>query len=197
MMMAAAFSVMAQGRSAKSAPLSEKMKAELSLDDTQWEQLKSIEKTFQSEQRKLMADTSMTREMLQGARKKLVDERNANVKEVLTEPQYSKWTAMKRRGPDGNRARNPMDEMKVAAGLSDEQAQKVMHINRDMAKAFRDLRSDSISSQGERKAAIEKIQSDRDAKIRKVLSDEQYKKLVAYETERTRYRRTGRKHRRP
>lgn len=195
MMMAVSLGIMAQGNADREDLFTARMKSELSLNDAQYAQLRSINQAFMADQRKLNADTSMSRGKYQTERKKLIADRQEKIKKVLTEDQYEKWTAKTRPHPQNARAdrrtRNPMEDLKSSLGVSDEQARKIMLSNREMAEAYRKLQSDSISSPDERKAAVEELRKERNAKVRKFLNDEQYSNFVKYEAERSRYRRGG------
>ena len=119
------------------------LKAELSLTDQQWDQLSQINERFMARQARLHNDTTMTRAAIQAERKQLIKEREAGLQKVLTNEQRAKWDSLRKadhtRSLSHRMRSNFPDEMKEVVGLSDDQAKKIMEINRSMGADLRRL----------------------------------------------------------
>lgn len=179
--------------------MAEKMKTDLSLSDAQYTRIKDINEKFKSDQAKLLTDTATSRENVRLERKRMQDERISQIKSVLTEAQFSQWTEMNKnerklsqtKGRTGARAGNPMDEMKTALDLNDDQVKKVREINVGMAARFKALRQDTAVSRGNMRAEMQKVMEERKAAFKKVLTDDQYSRFLAYEAGKSSQRRPG------
>lgn len=184
-------------RSAMAEKQAGKMKTDLSLTEEQFTRIKEINEKFSSNQARLLADTAMTRENVRLERKRMQDERNTQIKGVLTEEQFSQWTAMKakemKKGQTkaraGGRAGNQMEEMKTELGLTDDQYKKVMAINARMAGRVKKLRADTTISRENVRAEMKKVKEERNAAIKTVLTEDQYSRFLAYEAEKANNRR--------
>ena len=82
---------------------SEKMKTELSLNDDQYGKVKAINEKFAASHTKLRSDTSVTIGTARKRQEKLKTEHEAQIKSVLTDAQWTQWTARKSKGEDGRR----------------------------------------------------------------------------------------------
>lgn len=71
----------------------ERMKTELLLTDNQYTQVKMIETKFAATRNKVKADTALTVGTMRNRMKKIETEREVQLKKVLTEPQWTKWTS--------------------------------------------------------------------------------------------------------
>jgi hypothetical protein len=166
-----------------------RMKTELSLSEDQFNLLMNINARFTSDYLRLQSDTVLTRVQLRTERKKLLDAREAGIKEILTEEQLVKWAAVRKadanRTGQSNKRRNPVQEMKTIVGLSDGQAAKIMTINREMSEDFKRIRYDTATSRAGTMSARKAIMEKRNASVRKILTEEQYSRFIAYEAERT------------
>jgi hypothetical protein len=73
----------------------EKMKTMLSLNDDQVARIKVIDEKFKASHVKLKSDTALTVGTMHNKMQKLKTEREAELKGVLTETQWTKWTTEK------------------------------------------------------------------------------------------------------
>ncbi|MEO5599663.1 MAG: hypothetical protein ABIR06_01925 [Cyclobacteriaceae bacterium] len=193
-MMMAGSTIFAQQKSQRSGfseKQSEKMKTELSLNDEQGAKIDEINKKFASRQSILLADTVKSRENKLVERKKIQEERNAQIKSVLTKEQFAQWTTnkekhLKESQSKGRRAggvRNEMDELKTELNLSDDQYKKMLGINSRMSSRMRSVRSDSTVSRQNSRQEMQKLKAEKNAAVKEILSEDQYKKFLAYEDE--------------
>ena len=176
----------------------ERMKSELTLSEDQYARLKKVNDEFESEMRRMRADTALTREKAIAGRKISMDKRSAAVKEILTKEQYEKWMAMKpadsrkaRQGRSRGNGYQSSEDLKEALGLSDDQTKKVKQYNAEMTGKFQKLRADTTVARENRMSAFKEIVADRNEKIRKVLTEDQYEKFLAFEKEHVQMRRRG------
>jgi len=79
---------------------SDKMKAELTLNDDQYAKVKAINEKFETGKFNVKSDTSLTKGTSHKQMNTLRLEQEAQLKKVLTEAQWIKWTALK----DGKRS---------------------------------------------------------------------------------------------
>jgi len=80
------------------------MKKELSLSDDQYSKVQAINKNFGERLKTLRSDSTMSKETARVELKKIRDEKNNEIKGVLTPDQYNKWISMKsKRGHDRKR----------------------------------------------------------------------------------------------
>ncbi|CAN5399656.1 hypothetical protein BH10BAC4_BH10BAC4_02720 [soil metagenome] len=73
----------------------EKMKAELSLSEDQYTKVKTINEKFAASHIKLKSDTALTVGTARKQREKLKTDHQAQLKSVLTEAQWTKWSLLK------------------------------------------------------------------------------------------------------
>lgn len=171
------------------------MKSVLSLSDEQYERVKALNEKFRAAQASLLADTVLTREEVLLKRKRLMDERDVDIKDILTGEQYAKWDSLRNGGGRNRRSpgRNAMEAMKEALDLSDEQVKEIQALNSRVAGKMREVRTDSAMTRESRPAAMKNIHEERRAELKKILTDVQYEKLLVYEDQdRRRGRRGGR-----
>ena len=74
---------------------SDKMKTELSLNDEQYGKVKGIYEKFGNSQLQVWKDTSLTRGTFHKRVEKLRTDQEVQLKGVLTDAQWTKWTALK------------------------------------------------------------------------------------------------------
>jgi hypothetical protein len=175
----------------------EKMRTELSLTDQQFEKVKQIQEKFASGHARLLADTAMARENRVVERKRMNDERIAEIKRVLTEEQYKKWSEFREKQMNKNssavrneRAKNQLEELRTLLNLTDEQFVKVVKINNDVIAGMKTLRNDS-SSRDNKRAGMKKLKDGRNAAMKAVLTKEQFVKFLAYDAEKNAPKRRG------
>jgi len=172
-----------------------KMKAELSLTDEQFGRIKEINEKFRSEQARVRADTTLTRQKALEERRRMLDERESQIQDILTDDQLVKWEDVKRGQGSGEKSKarweNPAEEMKTGLDISDEQVKKITVINSRMSGQFKKLRADTTITRENAARDMKKILEDRNAAIKSALTDDQYLKFVAYEAEKVKQRRRG------
>lgn len=178
-----------------------KMKAELSLTDEQIGRIKEINGKFRSEQARVRADTTLTRQKALEERRRMLDERESQIQDILTDDQVAKWEDMKRGRRSSEKSKvpreNPAEEMKTALDISDEQVKKITAINSRMSRQFKKLRADTTITRASASRGMKKILDDRNAEIKSLLTEDQYLKFVAYEAEKEKQRRGGERPTRP
>jgi hypothetical protein len=185
-------------RAAMAIKQAEKMKTELSLSDQQFEKVKQIQERFASGHARLLSDTAMARENRVVERKRMNDERMAEIKGVLTEEQYKKWSEFREKQMNKNssqvrkeRAKNQLEELRTVLSLTDEQFAKVVKINNDLIAGLKTLRTDSSASRDNKRVEIKKIKDGRNAAMKAVLTEEQFVKFLAYDAEKNTPKRRG------
>ncbi|MBT1687884.1 hypothetical protein [Dawidia soli] len=90
---------------AAAAKHADKLKADLTLNDTQYTKVKAIYEQYEQDQATLRRDTSLTKGQEHTKMKKLRDDRDANLKGALTAEQWTKWEALKQEKKDAKEAR--------------------------------------------------------------------------------------------
>jgi hypothetical protein len=170
-----------------------KMKEELSMTDEQFAKLRKINEKFRSAHASMRADTTLTRDKAIVERRRMQDERNNAIKEILTKQQFAKWNEVKSGPRQKKTAANPMEEMKTALGLNDEQVKKIEAINLSATTEFKKLRADTTVSMSNKRKTMLTIQEARKEKIKEVLTEEQYGNFLLYEADKAKNkRRVGR-----
>jgi hypothetical protein len=191
-------------RSASPEIQAQKMKAALSLDDEQTGRIVEINKNFAASQAQLLADTARTKHDKAIERKRIQEEKNTQIRGVLTEEQFAQWTNIKKEKQDQrpmNKRQSAekrrggmtdqMDALKAELNLTDEQYKKMIAINQTMAGKMKAIRKDSTVARGDFRTEVEKLKEEKSASVKKILSKEQYEKFVAFERERMTQRRRG------
>jgi hypothetical protein len=189
-------------RSAKAEKQAEQMKKELALNDAQFAKIKEINVKFRDGQARLVADTARTRENKMIERKRMQDERSAQIKGVLTKEQYAQWTALKenkkksiqKRVKPGDKAKNEINELKTELSLTDEQYRKIMAVNDRIAGRIKKVRSDSTVSHDNMRVEMKKAKEEKNAAYKDILTKEQYGKYLAYEAEKKNHRKPDGRH---
>ena len=88
-------------RGEKTTKRSEKMKTELKLNDDQYAKINAINEKFWADHSKLKNDTSLTVGTVHKGQQKLKTDHEAQLKSILTESQWTQWSARKTRKDDG------------------------------------------------------------------------------------------------
>lgn len=143
--------------------MAERMKSELALTDQQVEQITQLNLTFFQTR---VPQDSVTR-------KKMWNDRMAQMKKILTPEQYLKWTELQKSRMSGNRI--PFEEMvthqvswlKKKLGLTDQQASQIEQLRlnalKNKAQEIADQKKERITQQEE---------------MQKILTPEQYEKWL-------------------
>jgi len=76
------------------------MKKELLLTDDQYAKVKSINENFMKQFSAIRKDTAMSQGKAHAQTKKLRDNHQAQLRSVLNDPQWAKWTELKHKGRD-------------------------------------------------------------------------------------------------
>ena len=92
-------------RGPNSTKRSEKMKTELKLNDDQYAKVKVINEKFAASHTKLRSDTALTIGTARKRKEKLKTEHDAQLKSVLTEAQWTQWSARKTKN-EGDRKKH-------------------------------------------------------------------------------------------
>lgn len=90
---------------ATAAKHADKLKGDLTLNDTQYTKVKAIYEQYEQDQATLRRDTSLTKSQEHTRMKKLRDDRDASLKGALTAEQWTKWEAIKQEKKDAKDAR--------------------------------------------------------------------------------------------
>lgn len=174
-------------RPAMADKLTGKMKSELALSGEQETKIGEINKKYASRQAQLFADSTKTRDDRRIERKRMQDDRSAEIKSVLTEEQFLKWTANKEKhSTHGKRtasAKDEMQQLKAILELKDDQYKKLIAINMRMAGQMKAMRSDTTVSRMDFREHVKQIKVEKNAAIMKLLTKSQYEKYVAYQKE--------------
>lgn len=161
------------------------MKEKLSLTDEQFAKLKSINEKFGERYTALRKDSTLSREQSFSEMKKIRQEKQDEIKSILTEQQFTQWTALKKEHRAKNRhgKRISGEEMKKALSLSDDQYAKVKAIDKKYGEQFKSLRKDSTLSQVTARAEMKKLKDERQGELKGVMSEEQYAKWKVMKAE--------------
>ncbi len=90
-------------RGEKTTKRSEKMKTELKLNDDQYAKINAINEKFRTDHSKLKSDTSLTVGTARKRQQKLKTEHEAQLKSILTDSQWTQWSARKTKKEEGRR----------------------------------------------------------------------------------------------
>ena len=184
-----------RGRPLRTEHQAVRMKEALSLTDEQFARVKAVNDEFRAAQSGLLSDTTLTKEQLLAERKEAMDARETAIRKVLTEEQYAKWDSLKKGDTDRVAARrpaqNPVEEMRKALDLSDEQVKEVVKLNADVTGAFRKVSADTAMTRPAMAVAMKKIADERRAGMKKILTEQQFGKFLLYEEEKRSARRRG------
>jgi Spy/CpxP family protein refolding chaperone len=160
----------------------EKMKTELSLNDTQYEAIKAINAKYQAKHALLRKDSIQSPEQRLAATRSLKADQNNEISALLTPEQQTKWKALKaeHRKSGKTHARNAnqtyRERLKADLSLTDEQFEKINAANKGLREKMRALKADNAADNGKWKAEAAKARAEHDEAIKAVLSPEQYEK---------------------
>lgn len=79
------------------------LKKSLLLTDDQFTKVKSINESFMKQFATIRQDTAMSQGTARAKTRKLHEEHQTQMRTVLNDPQWAKWTEMHKRGKDGKR----------------------------------------------------------------------------------------------
>jgi Spy/CpxP family protein refolding chaperone len=168
--------------------LSDKMKTELSLNDTQYAAIKSIEEKYGKQHTSLRKDSTKAKDEKFKAMKALRDEKQKEIDAVLTPDQKSKWVAyqqaqMQKRNEHMQKAGERYEEkMKTDLSLSNEQFDKVKAANKTFIEKLSQLRKEG-QPDADRKSAVKEIREEHESSMKSILTPEQYSKWNAHKQE--------------
>jgi Spy/CpxP family protein refolding chaperone len=160
----------------------EKMKTELSLDDTQYASIKSIDEKYASQHRMLWKDSTLAREEKAVKHKALRTNQKNEIDAVLTPEQKTKWSAYKEARAEKRKERmneqraKRAERLKTALSLTDDQQTKMQQVNDAFKEKLSALRKDSKITKEQKQAELKKISADHEASIKTILSDQQFTK---------------------
>jgi Spy/CpxP family protein refolding chaperone len=156
----------------------EGMSKVLSLDDEQTETIKGIHKKYADKFGAIRMDSTMSREDKRSAGHSLKNEKDAEIKSVLTPEQNEKWRTYKTERADQRKEQREtfMKEhearMKAELSLSDDQAAKMKSANEKFKTKMKSLREEGK----EDKESFKKLRTDYENTVKSILSDDQFKK---------------------
>jgi hypothetical protein len=154
----------------------EKMKAELSLSDVQYTNIKSIHQKYKDKHKAIKKDSTLTGESKANKLKALKDEREKEVNAVLTPEQITQWKAYKAEKKEARKEhRAEVKEaheakLKSDLSLSDEQFTKLQAANKSFKEKRKALPKESAKSE-HKKLADEHL-----AAVKAILTPEQFQK---------------------
>jgi Spy/CpxP family protein refolding chaperone len=157
----------------------EEMKTVLSLDDTQYNSIKEINKKYGEKQKALRQDSTMQRDDRFKAHKILQEQRTKEVNKVLTKEQSTKWTsykkerAEKRKAEFEKRSKERDEKLKSDLSLSDDQLKKLKDARKSTHEKMKDLHEKKAGD----KEQYKKVRDEHDAKVKSILTPEQYTKM--------------------
>jgi protein CpxP len=163
----------------------DRLKKELALTDDQFNSVKSINKDFGARASELRKDSTLTKESKHQKGKDLRAEKDAALKKVMSEEQYSKFTDIRsarakksghgRKHQSGDRAL----KMKKALSLSDEQTSEIKTLDKEYSEKFQKIRRDSTVSKEMKKTQARQLNDEHRVKTKSVLTDDQLQKWEA------------------
>jgi len=157
------------------------MKSELSLNDDQYQRIKSVDESYRAKFHDLRADSTKSKEEKTTTMKSLGDARRKEVNGILTPEQQAKWQTAQTARKEQHQAhfQKAADDralkLKSDLSLSDQQFSKVQ----DAGKAFREKASQLKQKSGDsdaHKAEFKKLRDDYDKSMKSILNKDQYKK---------------------
>jgi Spy/CpxP family protein refolding chaperone len=167
----------------------EKLKAELSLDDKQTVQVEAALLTKMTKMKEVRAKHKEDKTAMRNAVKPINEEFRKNMQAILTPEQQAKWKENKQEKRKEIRSENLKDEL----DLTDEQVEELdaaLQARKEKAKALR-------AKHGENKKALGKemktVNEEFRAEVKEILSEEQYAKWEAMKTEKRENAGKGRK----
>jgi protein CpxP len=169
----------------------EKMKAALSLNDTQYATIKGIDSKYAARYAELRKNSIDTNKKYADA-KTLYAEKEKEIQAVLTPEQQTKWAAYKaeRTEKRKEKMKKGMERfearMKSEISLSDDQLAKVKNANQNFRDKLSALKNQKDGEMGD-KAELDKLKAEHNAAIKGILSEEQFKKWTDVKSERKEY----------
>ena len=163
----------------KRGDVTEKMKKELSLNDTQVQSIKSIEAKYHEKQMALRKDSSKGKDQKMESMKSLRLEQSKEVNAVLTAEQKAKWESYRKAEFEKGKARMTEagqkfeQKIKTDLALTNDQFTKFQAENTTFRQKLTDLHKDKRDSS---KEAFKKLKAEHDAKLKSIFSADQYQK---------------------
>jgi hypothetical protein len=160
----------------------EKMKSELSLNDTQYASIKGINKKYAEQISKIKKDSTSNKTEKHSAVKTLREQKAKEVNAVLTADQKTKYEKLKQERRDKRmaertaRANEHQAKLTKDLGLNDDQALKVKDANKAFIQNVKALRERSGESKVANKEEIKKLRKEHEATMKSLLTDAQFKK---------------------
>jgi hypothetical protein len=157
------------------------MKKELSLNDDQYQRIKSVDESYRAKFHDLRADSTKSKEEKMTTMKSLGDARKKAVEGILTPDQQAKWQAAQAARKEQHQAQfqKAADDralkLKSDLSLTDQQFSRVQDAN----KAFREKASQLKQKSGDtdaQKAEFKKLREGYDESMKSILNKDQYKK---------------------
>lgn len=154
----------------------EKMKSELSLNDTQYASIKSINQKYKDKHIAIRKDSTLSKENKMSKMKGLHEEREKEVNAVLTPAQSTKWKTLKKEKTAARKEEHKKEKaerdakLKSDLSLSDDQFTKLKAANKTFHDKAKNLKK------GTDKAEFKKLHDEHDANVKNILSAEQYQK---------------------
>jgi hypothetical protein len=163
----------------------ESMGKVLSLDDKQTEAIKGIQKKYADKFGAIRMDSTKSQEDKRSAGHSLKNEREAEIKSVLSPEQNEKWSTYKTERADQRKEQREkfMKEhearMKTELSLSDDQAAKMKSANENFKTKIQELKKDDKAD----REAFKKLKSEHESTIKSILSEDQFKKWKGHKSE--------------
>ncbi len=167
----------------------EKMKSELSLDDKQYATIKDINQKYFTRSAELRKDSMQTREKKFVALKTLRQEKDKEIKAVLTPEQKAKWDnykadqAAKHKEERSKAMEKRSQKMKTALSLSDDQFAKVQAENKAFGEKMQALRKSNETSANRDSSKFKALMAEHDANLKAIMTPEQYQKWLTMKAE--------------
>ena len=171
--------------------LAGEMKKELSLNDDQYQRVKSVEESYRVKFQELRADSTKSKEEKGAAMRSLGAERRKAVEDVLTPDQKTTWLAAQASRREQHKAdfkkasADRAQKLKTDLSLSDKQFEKVQAGQKTFHEKASQLRKQSLTDE-QRKAEFSKLRDEYRRDMKSILSKEQYKKLTEMNSHRKR-----------
>jgi Spy/CpxP family protein refolding chaperone len=163
----------------------ESMSKVLSLDDEQTETIKGIHKKYADKFGAIRMDSTMSREDKRSAGHSLRNEKDAEIKSILTPEQNKKWRTYETERAEQRKEQREkfMKEhearMKTELSLSDDQAAKMKSANENFKTKIQELKKDDKAD----REAFKKLKSEHESTIKSILSEDQFKKWKDHKSE--------------
>ncbi len=154
-----------------------RMKEVLSLNDAQSESIRKINQKYGDKARAIHDDSTLQGDQRKKAHQDIRKQREAELSQVLTPEQVSKWKAYQqgradqRRSQHQRRMRHHDERMKESLGLSDDQVGKIQQ-----ARAATREQAKALKQSGAGTEEFRKLQDEHEGKIKSILSPEQFSK---------------------